>query len=338
MHCYLTNIIGRMDVISPWSKQDKSQPRSDSKNSTPTLKPLPSGFQREKSTTLKRVGARLGLRRQPELPYTSSVSKRSRGTDKLSLDRQMSSPARACFSFKPIGQAYSRAEQGECSTSSTSTDVHPTVISFDSIDLTLRESSYGSRLCLQPRLSRHHHGATEALLFSERIEDGFTRVRIIPLVVYSGDQTRTCDPLATAVATGSSHDISGPDVSTMDHSPNRLSTSLNSLLADIDVELDTAEEAKLTDTGQTQFSETLDFDVLYSYAAEEDACDDEQQPVDADGGRSPLLRRFSDSSVPSASCLVDATIELRQLKELISPREFVYETFSSGQLLKSMPE
>ncbi|CAL8107730.1 unnamed protein product [Calicophoron daubneyi] len=273
----------------------------------------------------RRLGPHLGLRRLPEVafPHKSHGSHSAGG--KSALERQASSPARACISGRsqPFGNLIK---------SSNAVTIGPAICS-------LREGAYGPRLCIQmraaPRSKRPDSGkrspVMEALLFSENSTDGFSRVRISPICPSASRTSETTQASgevfeADEGETGISkdHALKQPVSLQSIFAKRRHSASLITLISEIDSELHSDGDKSSTDSseavGPADVPELFDFDVLFGLGTKSSG---------TEGAECSAT-----SSTPS-ECLSkpsEVTKELQRLDEILFPSELIYETYNSGRL------
>ncbi|TPP56301.1 HECTD1 protein [Fasciola gigantica] len=318
------------------SGQNRSQSRTvlgaDS-HSNPRLPPRSShGKFEANKANWRRVGLHLGLRRPPESTYIPK-NPSSRSNSKAVLQRQASSPARSCIlqGRLPLGTYDKPTALGK-----------PTnVVTIGPLVCSLRETTKGSRLCIQARAlpeatenrSENNSSFKEALLFFEHLEQGFCRVRISS-VYPEGSTTEVSEVNVTdsgealvdswkTTETKTPASCSSPTTN-LQFGRRRHSASLLTLLSKVDSELQSDGEQSSTESSEynVEAPELFDFDALFGLDSES-VTDQSGTVTGATGG--PLV--LSKSRV-----LPEVKKELRRINEILFPRELVYETYTSGYI------
>ncbi|TGZ75195.1 hypothetical protein CRM22_000520, partial [Opisthorchis felineus] len=315
MHQHLVDACNNSEKTALWATETKPEPTTTDEPrslSSRAMARSPTNRSHVGKRNLQRIGLHLGLRRPPDPPYEPK-DKNSRTSNKSSLQRQASSPARVCISSRPF-VGHPRNVQAEVRKVSNVAIIGPVICS-------LRQVLHGTRLCLQMRCpsSPLSPGSTpiyEALLFSEDCEIGFSRVRISPLY---------CDAPSTVanapVIAGASVENSSTCVSQKEHykaMPScRSSLSLSTLLSELDSELhsDGSNSSQETNMANADPPELYDFDLLFGLHREQST---------TEGSITNL------ENVETVS--LGASRELQRLDELLFPRELVCETYTSGPL------
>ncbi|VDP88777.1 unnamed protein product [Echinostoma caproni] len=314
-------------------EQNQSQPEAESSvsNNHPRLPPRSSHGKFEiNKANWRRVGLHLGLRRPPkptQAPKNPMISPNA----KAALQRQASSPARTCIpqGRLPLGTADKPTALGK-----------PTnVVTIGPLVCSLRESTRGSRLCIQARslsdsAGRHSEANSsfkEALLFFEDHDQGFCRVRISS--VYPEGSTTEVSEITVAeseqtegVATTEKKDAassSSPTSPEQHGRPRRRhSASLLTFLSKADPEQQSEAEPSSTESSEydAEAPELFDFDALFGLESDQtyvlqggDGDDNNGELVLTKGVKPPEVNK-----------------ELGRINEILFPRELVYETYTSG--------
>ncbi|GAA52519.1 E3 ubiquitin-protein ligase HECTD1, partial [Clonorchis sinensis] len=315
MHQHLVDACNNSEKTALWATETKPEPTTtdDPRSlSSRAMARSPTNRSHVGKRNLHRIGLHLGLRRPPDPPYEPK-DKSSRTSNKSSLQRQASSPARVCISSRPF-VGHSRNVQAEVRKVSNVAIIGPVICS-------LRQVLHGTRLCLQMRcpsspLSPGSTPISEALLFSEDCEIGFSRVRMSPLY---------CDAPSTVANTPVIAGVSVENPSTCtsqkEHykaTPScRSSLSLSTLLSELDSELhsDGSNSSQETHMTNADPPELYDFDLLFGLHREQST---------TEGSITNL------ENVETVS--LETSRELQRLDELLFPRELVCETYTSGPL------
>ncbi|CAH8569282.1 unnamed protein product [Dicrocoelium dendriticum] len=327
LHEHLIEVSERLEEIALWSSRTENpEPPNPEAPCTKFDERIPRSISKKSQisrSNWRRVGKHLGLRRPPDHPYASKS--RDANTSKAMLQRQASSPARACISARSFPTSFTL----------NGNDMFD-VLTVSPVYCTLRRGIRSSRLCVQlhdpntvkSQTSEPDTAIREALLFSEDADQGFSRVRIYPLYHEPGTLVQQEDTSRRIAH----HKPTDPPPGQMETTSRRLydraqSGSLLTLMSQLDSELRSDDSGTLTEAPdcESNVPELYDFDVLFG-VHDWDTCGEVTNDSESN-------RRFPLLGSPDALILTaEVTSELRRLNEILFPRELVYETFSTGPL------